>query len=647
MTDVGLTPTQQPPLSPQASLEINTTPVSELWEQLFIHQPIRDLFIRAVRRFADGRTVPECYDVLEGQNIPYWLRSRVLEVARGNRRDAWRLAADLVPKLGQGHASLKDLFATAQFFADHVPDDQPPTLAVTIDRAFEQAPRRKRESICRLLAILATGFDVRVIATGRTQHWLAQHHREELPGVSEWRETYHPAGDRVDDALEALDPDGRKVELLRQLEDEPAQTLSRHALRAMHDVDRSRISQLLVSETNSLTELGLVAEFGPADDRTVELLEAGRQLLEQLDAQHGRQQELSEAVSDTGTSSQQCRVTPRTRGEGCDHNSEDSNPYRTAYLDRPGHAAAAGCGEDGGITLVEAPFEDRTDALDHTRYVSFDADREEAVVAVRASGPLQYVVSLATALASPRLLNRALTDNHLESLEDPPAILRDARCIGALSDEALENPKTLREAFIEWGTDLEDLTAKLSAGDYEDRNRFRSEIMRSAHGLAGSIIHLFDALEIDLVRELRVPSGLETDALDELATSISISAAIQGKYGVFASYRQLFESRKEKRRTALTPTVDADDPLGSLIGSVVVRGEDVHRLHPYLKEALETPAAVADNAPEFAVHVSLSIVDRTGYAMAATRILQAKNLRPTRDSISLLQALVSSPYAAA
>ncbi|MFC6768614.1 hypothetical protein [Natrinema soli] len=307
MTDAGLTPTQQPPLSPQASLEIDTDPVSTLWDQLFEHQSIRDQFIRAVRRFADGRTVPECYDVLEEQNVPYWLRSRILEVARGNRRDAWRLAADLVPKLGQGHASLEDLFATAQFFTDYLPDDQPSTLAVTINREFEDTPRRKREPICRLLAVLATGFDARIIATGRTQHWLAQHHREDLPGVSEWRETHHPAGDRVDDALEALDPDGRKVELLRQLEDEPAQTLSRHALRAMHDVDRSRISQLLVSEQDSLTELGLVAEFGPADDRTVELLEAGRQLLEQLDTQYGRHQVLSEAVSNTGTSSQQCR----------------------------------------------------------------------------------------------------------------------------------------------------------------------------------------------------------------------------------------------------------------------------------------------------------------------------------------------------
>ncbi|MFC6764317.1 HTH domain-containing protein [Natrinema soli] len=81
---------------------------------------------------------------------------------------------------------------------------------------------------------------------------------------------------------------------------------------------------------------------------------------------------------------------------------------------------------------------------------------------------------------------------------------------------------------------------------------------------------------------------------------------------------------------------------------MVVRGEDAHRLfRPYFEEALERPAAVADDALEFAVHVSLSSVDRTGYAMAATRILQTENLRPTRDSISLLQAVVSSPYAAA
>jgi DNA-binding NarL/FixJ family response regulator len=68
---------------------------------------------------------------------------------------------------------------------------------------------------------------------------------------------------------------------------------------------------------------------------------------------------------------------------------------------------------------------------------------------------------------------------------------------------------------------------------------------------------------------------------------------------------------------------------------------------PKLEQSLETPAAVAEDAPEFAVHVSLSTIDRTAYAATATRILHPKNLRPTREIVSLLHALAGSPYAAA
>ena len=109
----------------------------------------------------------------------------------------------------------------------------------------------------------------------------------------------------------------------------------------------------------------------------------------------------------------------------------------------------------------------------------------------------------------------------------------------------------------------------------------------------------------------------------------------------------MFEAREERRQTALSPTVDADDPLGTLIGSLVVRGDDIHRLRPKLEQSLETPAALAEDAPEFAVHVSLSTVDRAAYASVATRILQSKNLRLARNIVSLLQALTGSPYAAA
>lgn len=145
--------------------------------------------------------------------------------------------------------------------------------------------------------------------------------------------------------------------------------------------------------------------------------------------------------------------------------------------------SAGGCGQAGDITLVTAPFGDRVDGPDRTRYVSFDADQE---------GPGRYSSESTPAvrgdsrddLASPRLINRA--DSRFESLENPPAILRRVRCIGALSDEALEDPERLREPFIEWETDLEDPARNSRLVS----NRFRGSTVRCAHGLADSLVSL-------------------------------------------------------------------------------------------------------------------------------------------------------------
>jgi hypothetical protein len=46
-------------------------------------------------------------------------------------------------------------------------------------------------------------------------------------------------------------------------------------------------------------------------------------------------------------------------------------------------------------------------------------------------------------------------------------------------------------------------------------------------------------------------------------------------------------------------------------------GDDVNRLRPKLERLLETPAALAEDAPEFAVYVSLSTGDRTAYTAAS------------------------------
>lgn len=638
MPDAGLTATPQRPAT-GATVALDGCTVTEVWREILTDDAVRGALVDGARSLAADRTVPELYDALEQRDVPYWLRSWIRSIARGDRRAAWRFAADLAPAVGRDVGSIEDLVATARLLEA---GDRTPTVAVVVPPAFREQRREQRTAVCRLLAALATGADVRIVASGLTQRWLATDHRADLPGVREWTDDHRDGGAPVavaTDALEVLDPDGTAVEILRCIASEPAETLSYGALAANPALpSRSTIRGHL----GTLADLGLVDRFGHDKGRKVELRAAGREYLELLADEIGVQQSLSECVRGPGKSHQQA-VLPRQAREG----GEGDGPYRTAYLDRSTQAAAAAAGESGGVALVDDRLGGSDEGPDRTRYVSVDDDRDEVVVAVRATGALQHMVSTAVALASPRLLHRAVTSGRLESLEEPPSILRDARCVGALSSGTLEDAEALREAFIEWGEDLEQLTTKLQAGEYEDRDAFRGEILRSAHGLAGSVAHLLDALGFDLVREVRVPGGLDEDHHAELARSVGVSVAIQSRYGSFATYRQLFEDRGEKRATAFSPDVDASDPVGEFIGSMVLRGPDLHRVRPLLEDAVASPAEIHEDAPEFVVPVEIGATGREATAAVAARVLGRKRIRPTRDAVSLLDALVGSPFAVA
>lgn len=622
-----LRPTDTVPLSTAATVDLDGGTVTDLWRDLLDADAVREAFVRAVREFGRGRTPADLLDALDARDVPVHLHSKIDAVARGDRREAWHLAADVVPSLGESWTSTEDLLATASLF-DALPST--PTLAVRLGEEFRTRRRDQRADVCRLLDALADGFDVRLVVSGWTRAKLAHEHREDLPGVSEWDTTHRdcgPLAGTVDDALADLDADGRPVSFLRAIADTPGETTTYHALYSAACVGKSRVRQCV----GTLADLGLVETFNSAGGKKVELLDAGREFLRKIP----QQSTLSDAVSETPQHHQQGRVTTRS-GQG----GTARGPYRTAYLGRPHHTATVACGTEGGVNLVDHPEEPAD--TDRTRWVSYDDSRDEAVISVRATGAMQYVVSSALALASPRLLD-AVPSDRLADIEDPPAILRDARCIGALSDETLAEG-TVRDAFVEWGEELADMTTALSRGEYDDRDAFRGEIMRSAQGLAGSVVHLLDAVGIDVTREVRLAGGLSFDKLDAVAESIGVTTAIQSSYGAFAAYRQLLETREDKRRSALSPDVDATDPFGELLGSVVVRGPDVDRLRPALAEHLEDLADPVDDAPEFAVRIPLREVGREAFATAATRTLKRKGLSPTRPAVSVCHALAGSPY---
>jgi DNA-binding transcriptional ArsR family regulator len=582
---------------------------------------------------------------------------------QGPETDAHEAASDLLRAFGQGetcptlgtHAPLSAVRAgPLALLAAASPT---PTVTIRLrDSWFGRRADHRRET-CRLLAAVTDVAAVRIVATGLQQRRLAREHRAELPGaVNEQCSTHHDPGplkERVAAARAAFDADGREVALLRRLADEPTETLAYAELRAAYEVSRSRISQVL----SRLADHDLVARFGPHGSRKIELLEAGRELVSAIDADAGRQKALSAvgADADSGALADPDRTThrqcnPDKDGEGgMGEPSQETVPYRVRWMGRAGHAAAVAVAPPSqeGLTLAETAAGEQALRERRTHRISYDRNRQEAAVSIHATGALQYTVSHAVALASPRLLGEL--EPSLRAIEDDTAVLRDVRCIGWLSDEAVADTDELIEALTGAREELLELTRALRAGDYEDRAQCRRDCLRQAHGLGTAVVHLLAAAGIDVVRECRVPAGLDDDHLSELADAVAEQAVRQSRYEGHALYRQLYEDRERKRERATRPTVNASDPHGALIGSLAIRGPDVNRLEAPLRAALSNPTTceLHEDAPEVAVAVPIERVGRQAWATVAGRVLSRKGLRPTRRAVSVLHAVTASPWAAA
>jgi len=641
-TDSGLTVSEQEPIDATATVTLDGRPPSDVWADLSSSEAFQQALVNAVLDAGRGRTYLEYHDVLESAGIEALngsLRSLILGVAQGHEAALWEFLRE-ARQLGSAHSEIDDAVSVARLFTlalEAEPERDTPTIGFTVKPEFREQRADQRETVCRIVAELSRGCDVHLTGSGLTRRWLVDAHRTDLPVSSECitTPTGGPVSELVETALSELNPDGREVRILRELSSEPTETLSYHSLESVFQVSKSRVRQCI----SRLVDLELVDTFGPSGDRHVELLEAGREYLSEAT----QQITLSESVSDSGNSNQQERVTPDSGLGG-----GDARFYQTTYQGRPEKTAAVACGLGSDVCLVNEPVElDETARERKNKRVSYDPETDEAVVSVRAAGALQYVVSVTTALADPDLLNQALTDDRLEAIEEPGLVLREARNIGALSDRALNDPQVLRDALVKWGENLESLTTALNQANAEDKQRIGAEIMRSSHGLSGSIVHLLDAAGIDVTREIRLASGLGFDKLEQVSESVVRSVIIQSKYGVqnTAPYRHFFET--EAGKPLLTPPVDANDPVGSLIGSFVIRGKDVHRLQEPLETALSSPGEFLDSTPEFTIPVTVGDADRSVFASTVTRTLKAKNINPTREAVSIVHALTGSPYDAA
>jgi len=627
---VGLTLSSQEPVSAITTVTIDET-VTHIWSELFKRKAIQDTFIRSIRNGVSGLSYGELLEWFDENDLTdtHWhgsYRSLITEIARGDK-DVWWTLLTQTRTLGQGHYSVQDLLNVAGLFRYN---DELDTLAFRLEYdSFSSLRRGQREAICKLLTSLSRGFDIHLVAKGSVRSYLRKNHRSDLPGVSEWNITPRDYSG-PSEAFDRLSPNDRETEILRTLESEPTGTLSYHELQSDCYVSDSRIRQCV----STLSDLGLVETFD--SPKKVQLLEAGREYLSQVP----RQSTFDDSSFSTPKQHPQTRVNPAS-GKG----GKDGQVYRTTFQGRPNKEAAAVAGQETDVCIVKEPVElDQTEKERKTKPISYDEERDEAIVSVRATGALDYLVSSATALASPKLMDNALPVERLEEIDEPEMILRNARNIGGISAKAENNSQILRENLIEWGENIEDLSTEFRHATGDEKKALGSQLMKQSHGLAGSIVHLLDAAGVDLVREIRLASGLELDRLKKIGESLGRSILIQSKYGVFAPYRHLIET--ESGEPSISPEIDAANPTGTLIGSFVIRGKDAHRIRDSLETQLSS-FEFLDEPAEFTIPLTIDEVGRSTFATTITRMLKSKNLRPTRDAVSIVHALTGSPYDAA
>jgi len=253
-------------------------------------------------------------------------------------------------------------------------------------------------------------------------------------------------------------------------------------------------------------------------------------------------------------------------------------------------------------------------------------------------------------LAADRTFQEVLTRKRLEEhdvvemLDDAPAIIHSMRNLGWIDDTVDSYPdlkKTLRDAADELRT--------LSGNAVTD-DSLRGQTLKHALGLAGVITHLLDLVDIELVRVLKLPDFTKRfNARGSRATAIwktiAIGTAIGARYGHHVAYRQLFETREQKRDQAFDVTVDAADPTALDIGSWALIGDFAGQLEAVKDGLTEAFADLEphEDAPPIQIEDTIQTQPtRRQVAVVASQTLAWKGLTPTDEAVSLLHGLCRS-----
>jgi len=267
---------------------------------------------------------------------------------------------------------------------------------------------------------------------------------------------------------------------------------------------------------------------------------------------------------------------------------------------------------------------------------------------------MQFMVTLARTLANSRTFDHVLTDEKLSRLDGPirntVEYLRGVRNLGYLPND-IDSGTEFGERLQTARDNLLDLTRDLGSLEGDEHRRLRSEITKKAHGLAGTMMHLFDLLDIEVIREVRLPEysrRFDKERAGEVAATVAHHLSITSSYNGAVPYRLLYETRTAKRNQSIKPRVDPTEPFGEVLGRVSIVGDFGNRGGEFkriLESRVSEPSELHEKAPEIAIRTTVERGHSRGTISSTVRqMCSAKSLEATREAVSLFGAFAQTPY---
>jgi len=640
-------------------------------------------------------------DALDGLYARYL--ERALSFGGASRFDLLDLSQDLGGQTRAGvKSSLDDIRSgpvrlfEAAAEAGHA---DAPLVQLVLDESFLEAKATARRRFVTHLQRLTPGFDVRVTGSALQCRKLLELHGEDLPdSVNEDAQqslqiesptaTAERATD-AKDALEAIDLAHDAWDILEALSRTRAHRLTYATLYDAADVSDSAVRKRI----SLLRDHGLVETRHINGDKSVLLAPTGDVALDQhphvdLDSEPspdslaGRPRRVAVGPSRPSADSKP-QDNGDTQGSVSDpRNTSNSTVSSNAHTKAPGdrrvaadaaapgpapaepavpqplfmnyskHHAVAAAAESADISLLDRPVDADQDRRQPE--FSYEEDRDEVVTSVNASPNMALTaVRMCAALLSDPALNQVLTRSRLAGgvskqglgglCTDNPYVLQRGPQLGwlqaieATAEAYRDRLETVRKELLKRTNDIKD-----EDGYNSDACR---ELLRDAHGLRGVVLQLYDQLGVDVVEEITLPNGADSDFVSDLREFLGMATSIGSSYDIHSAHRVLHEERPGKRSFMFNPNVDLAEPTGHVHSSIVISGDDASDLQSVFSQT-GSELEHQEGEPNYERFLlPLTIDDANGrqtIATAAGRWCSELNMRPEREPISMLAALTGN-----